>query len=324
MPSPTTDSKLSIAVTAAALSEDPAAPWPPAATRFCRPPVRRCLAFPRPARPVGQRPAGIQPDADVSEDVRLVGLSADLGARGWPGADVDRALERLDRVLEAAKGLSAPLVRGRRPPAAGRGRSGRKPTVTQDMAGLLILPGSTALSAVPHSRRRICRTRPPPLTRRSCRRWTPRWRIWGSGPTATASWSRSAPIWPGSPRWSGAARGRLPVRRRSGPGGPAAGRVGRGRILLAAGRPGPARPRPRRRRRRRPADQAAVIGRGTRTGRKCRRAGRRGVSRVGDRGPVRAAGSCGGGASRVGVATARVRLRCFGDAPVDVRLQCRP
>src|SRR3712207_6273707 len=46
-----------------------------------------------------------------SQDRALVGLRADLGKRGLaPGADVDQVLARMDRVMEAAKGLAAPLV----------------------------------------------------------------------------------------------------------------------------------------------------------------------------------------------------------------------
>lgn len=75
-------------------------------------------------------------------DVRLASLSGDLGPRGFgAGADVDRLLARLDKVLEAAKGLAAPLVCldiGRLPPAPREVKP--KPTVTAQMAGLLILP----------------------------------------------------------------------------------------------------------------------------------------------------------------------------------------
>src|SRR3982751_4354469 len=40
-----------------------------------------------------------------SQDQQFVALAADLGPRGFaPGADVDRVLARLDRVLEAARG----------------------------------------------------------------------------------------------------------------------------------------------------------------------------------------------------------------------------
>src|SRR4051812_35874766 len=46
-----------------------------------------------------------------ARDVMLVGLRVELGPHGFgPGADVDRLLSRLDRAMEAAAGLAAPLV----------------------------------------------------------------------------------------------------------------------------------------------------------------------------------------------------------------------
>src|SRR5215213_11152806 len=45
------------------------------------------------------------------QDQQLVGLRHDLGSKGFgPGADVDRELSRLSRVMETATGLGAPLV----------------------------------------------------------------------------------------------------------------------------------------------------------------------------------------------------------------------
>ncbi len=85
------------------------------------------------------------------ENVRLIGLTADLGPRGFgPGADVDRLLDRLDKLLEAAKGLAAPLLCvevGPLPPPPPDDRP--KPKVTPEMAGLLVLPDSSAFTAVP-------------------------------------------------------------------------------------------------------------------------------------------------------------------------------
>lgn len=75
---------------------------------------------------------------------QLVGLREELGVRGLaPGADVDRQLSRLDRVMEAAAGLAAPLVcvdLGPLPaiPAA----AAPKPNVSQAQAGLILLPES--------------------------------------------------------------------------------------------------------------------------------------------------------------------------------------
>src|SRR6476659_4861149 len=46
-----------------------------------------------------------------AQDLSLVGLRADLGARGFgPGADIDRLIQRLDRAMEAAAGLASPLL----------------------------------------------------------------------------------------------------------------------------------------------------------------------------------------------------------------------
>lgn len=87
----------------------------------------------------------------TGENVQLVGLTADLGAKGFgPGADVDRMLARLDKVLEAAKALAAPLLcvdLGPLPPPPHVDRP--KPKVTAEMAGLLVLPDSSAFAAVP-------------------------------------------------------------------------------------------------------------------------------------------------------------------------------
>jgi sugar phosphate isomerase/epimerase len=78
----------------------------------------------------------------AAQDQQLVSLRVDLGARGLgPGADVDRTIERLDVIMDAARGLAAPLVCvdvGPLPRAVEPPRP--KPKVTQDMAGLLILP----------------------------------------------------------------------------------------------------------------------------------------------------------------------------------------
>src|SRR4051794_17633555 len=84
-----------------------------------------------------------------SQDQQLAGLWADIGPKGFgPGADVDRVLARLDRVLEAARGLAAPLVCldvGPLPPAPRAAKP--KPKVTSDMAGLILLPEPLAAPA---------------------------------------------------------------------------------------------------------------------------------------------------------------------------------
>jgi sugar phosphate isomerase/epimerase len=78
----------------------------------------------------------------ASEDQQLVGLRADVGPKGFgPGADVDRQIERLDRAMEAAAGLAAPLLCvdvGPLPEPVTAPRS--KPTIKPEEAGLIIIP----------------------------------------------------------------------------------------------------------------------------------------------------------------------------------------
>lgn len=77
-----------------------------------------------------------------SQDQRLVGLRADLGPRGFgPGADVDRLLDHLERAMEAAVGLEAPLLcLDVGPLPAPPAEVKPKPVITPDMAGLILLP----------------------------------------------------------------------------------------------------------------------------------------------------------------------------------------
>ena len=86
-----------------------------------------------------------------AQDQQLVGLRHDLGPRGLgPGADVDRELSRLSRVMEAATGLGAPLVcvdLGPLPVPVETAPP--KPKVTPDMAGLFLLPATVAEGAPP-------------------------------------------------------------------------------------------------------------------------------------------------------------------------------
>jgi sugar phosphate isomerase/epimerase len=84
-----------------------------------------------------------------SQDQQLVALAADLGPRGFaPGADVDRVLSRLDKVLEATRGLAVPQVTadlGPLPPVADAPKP--RPKVTTHMAGLILLPDTAAAPA---------------------------------------------------------------------------------------------------------------------------------------------------------------------------------
>jgi sugar phosphate isomerase/epimerase len=75
-------------------------------------------------------------------DQQLVGLRVEVGPKGLgPGADVDRLLSQFVRVMEAAKGLEAPLVCADvgplpQPPA----RTKPKPRITPQQAGMIIVP----------------------------------------------------------------------------------------------------------------------------------------------------------------------------------------
>jgi sugar phosphate isomerase/epimerase len=74
-----------------------------------------------------------------SSDQQLLGLRLDASRIGL--ADVDRLLDRATKVMEAAKGLAAPLVcveLGALPEPARQTKPG--PRVTQQQAGLIIIP----------------------------------------------------------------------------------------------------------------------------------------------------------------------------------------
>jgi sugar phosphate isomerase/epimerase len=77
-----------------------------------------------------------------SQDQQLVGLRWDAGPHGLgPGADVDRALARVERVMEAASGLAAPLVSVELGPLPEPAEAPKpKPKVTREQAGLILLP----------------------------------------------------------------------------------------------------------------------------------------------------------------------------------------
>ena len=98
-----------------------------------------------------------------SQDQKLVGLRWDAGNRGFgPGADVDQAVERLDRVMEAAAGLLTPLVcveigQLPEPPPAPKPR----PKVTPQQAGLLILPTAADIAAAKEPEQSQPSHRPP-------------------------------------------------------------------------------------------------------------------------------------------------------------------
>jgi sugar phosphate isomerase/epimerase len=84
-----------------------------------------------------------------NQSQQLVGLRADAGPKGLgPGADVDRLIKGFDRAMEAAKALAAPLISvdlGPLPEPPRRAQP--KPKVTQQQAGLILLPESVAAPA---------------------------------------------------------------------------------------------------------------------------------------------------------------------------------
>jgi sugar phosphate isomerase/epimerase len=101
-----------------------------------------------------------------AQDRQLVGLRWDAGAKGLSvGADVDQVISRLDRVMEAAAGLMAPLVCADvgplpEPPPQARPR----PKVTPEQAGLIILPTAADVAKAGESETRAADHRPPDPT----------------------------------------------------------------------------------------------------------------------------------------------------------------
>ncbi len=84
-----------------------------------------------------------------AQNQQLVGLRYDLGTKGLgPGADIDLELDRLDDVMDAARGLGAPLICADLGPLPEPERLAKpKPQVTQKQAGLIILPEQTIAPA---------------------------------------------------------------------------------------------------------------------------------------------------------------------------------
>lgn len=87
----------------------------------------------------------------ATHDQDLAGLRVDTGAKGLSSdADVDRILARLDTAMDAAAGLNSRLLcvdlgpLPEPPPS-----EAPKPTVTQEQAGLLILPQSVSAPPAP-------------------------------------------------------------------------------------------------------------------------------------------------------------------------------
>jgi sugar phosphate isomerase/epimerase len=84
-----------------------------------------------------------------AQDQQLVGLRWETGPKGFgPGADVDQALTRLDRVMEAAAGLVSPLVLVDLGPLPEPPPTPRPvPKITPEQAGLILLPTAADVAA---------------------------------------------------------------------------------------------------------------------------------------------------------------------------------
>jgi sugar phosphate isomerase/epimerase len=83
------------------------------------------------------------------QQIELVGLHGDIGASGFgPGADVDRLIHQIDRAMEAAAGLGAPLLCLEIGPLAEPPRAIEpKTTITPEQAGLILVPARDATPA---------------------------------------------------------------------------------------------------------------------------------------------------------------------------------
>jgi sugar phosphate isomerase/epimerase len=85
------------------------------------------------------------------QDQQLVGLRADLGPKGLaPGSDIDRVVDRLDQIMQAAVGLGSSLVcleLGSLPAVIAT--EAPLPPVTLQQAGLILLPEQTVSKPKP-------------------------------------------------------------------------------------------------------------------------------------------------------------------------------
>ncbi len=93
-----------------------------------------------------------------AQDRKLVGLRVDLGPKGFgPGADIDRLLWQLDKVLEAAAALTAPLVCVEIGPLPEPPKVvASQPKISASQAGLIVIPSFETTAPPP--------TQPPPPT----------------------------------------------------------------------------------------------------------------------------------------------------------------
>lgn len=87
----------------------------------------------------------------TSQEQQIIGLGADLGPAGFgPAADIDRAIEQLDKAMETVAGLTSHLVCvdiGPLPSAPSTQHE--RPAVTPMQAGLILLPESSLKPPAP-------------------------------------------------------------------------------------------------------------------------------------------------------------------------------
>lgn len=87
-----------------------------------------------------------------SQSLQLAGLNVDLGAKGFGlGADVDRQIARLNRVMRTARDAGTPLVCVQAGPLPNPPATDvpPKPKVTPEEAGLILLPTTQAAEPPP-------------------------------------------------------------------------------------------------------------------------------------------------------------------------------
>jgi len=82
----------------------------------------------------------------ATQNQQLAGLRASVGPKGLGrGADPDRVLSQIDRAMEAAKGLGAPLLSLDLGPLPRPAKSAKpKPKVTKEQAGLILIPTTSS------------------------------------------------------------------------------------------------------------------------------------------------------------------------------------
>src|SRR6266700_1603460 len=128
------------------------------------------------------------------QNQQLAGLRADLEGKGLsPSTDIDRMIARVDRAMEAAAGLGAPVIcvdLGPLPEPA-REAVQVRPRVDPQQAGVIIIPTAAEVEAASKPPRPIGRCGRPSATGPAST-WT-RWRCCattGASTKSSAAWGR--------------------------------------------------------------------------------------------------------------------------------------